>query len=546
MTTESSPRLGLDYVMAAQAQKHVTVNETFRRLDALVQASANSRSVDIEPVSPSEGDAYILGENLVGNNWALMQPNSLAVFRDSEWAEIMPSTGWRVWLEDSEELLVFDGSDWKSYTALISVIQQLARLGVGTQADEANPFAAKLNTALWTALGVAEGGTGDLRCTLNKESGANILSLLFQSDYEGRAEIGLIGDNNLLLKLSSDGVSWVDVLRASPDRVDVGATEGLWLERLNGDALSARRNLLINGDFSIGQRGQQFLSPVAGEYFLDRWKFVSDGGMSCEFSRENFSTGQTDISGNPRHFLEWRLTGLATGNPWIEQRIEGVDRLAEGPATLSLFANATRSVSMVVRVRRHFGSGGSPTDVVFQQTLSLSTGWQRYSVAAAIPALSGKTLGQGHRISVEFYLLGGETDVDIRLADIQLEAGNLATQFERRSMSENLRLCQRYFVKTCPVDDLVAGAGIAGRLTTSTSGPAQSAVFDWRLPVEMCATPAIEVYSPASGASGMVDASGTDIAASVISASVNGVAIQSAAHGTLTLAHVHITADAEL
>ena len=52
MSSENSPRLDLDYVMAAQAQKHVTVNETFRKLDALVQASAQSRLVDVQPAEP--------------------------------------------------------------------------------------------------------------------------------------------------------------------------------------------------------------------------------------------------------------------------------------------------------------------------------------------------------------------------------------------------------------------------------------------------------------------------------------------------------------
>ena len=35
--TEISPRIGLGYVMPSQAQKHVTVNESLRRLDAVVQ-----------------------------------------------------------------------------------------------------------------------------------------------------------------------------------------------------------------------------------------------------------------------------------------------------------------------------------------------------------------------------------------------------------------------------------------------------------------------------------------------------------------------------
>ena len=50
----------------------------------------------------------------------------------------------------------------------------MALLGLGTTADASNPFSAKLNAALWTAKTVAEGGTGDLFYTMNKEAAATI------------------------------------------------------------------------------------------------------------------------------------------------------------------------------------------------------------------------------------------------------------------------------------------------------------------------------------------------------------------------------------
>jgi hypothetical protein len=88
-----------------------------------------------------------------------------------------------------------------------------------------NPFSAKLNKALWTALGVSEGGTGDLRYTLNKECAANTLSLLFQSGYGGRAEFGLIGNDDVVLKISPDGSAWTEALRVKPDgKVGLGTS----------------------------------------------------------------------------------------------------------------------------------------------------------------------------------------------------------------------------------------------------------------------------------------------------------------------------------
>ena len=59
---------------------------------------------------------------------------------------------------------------------------------------------------------VAEGGDGDLRYKLSKESAAKTLSLLFQDNFSGRAEIGLTGDDDFHFKISPDGSTWTDAL----------------------------------------------------------------------------------------------------------------------------------------------------------------------------------------------------------------------------------------------------------------------------------------------------------------------------------------------
>jgi hypothetical protein len=59
---------------------------------------------------------------------------------------------------------------------------------------------------------VAEGGDGDLRYKMSKESVAKTLSLLLQDNFSGRAEIGLIGDDDFHFKVSPDGSAWFDAL----------------------------------------------------------------------------------------------------------------------------------------------------------------------------------------------------------------------------------------------------------------------------------------------------------------------------------------------
>ena len=59
---------------------------------------------------------------------------------------------------------------------------------------------------------VAEGGTGNIQVKISKESAAKSASHLFQTNFSGRAELGLTGDDNLHLKVSADGAAWVEAL----------------------------------------------------------------------------------------------------------------------------------------------------------------------------------------------------------------------------------------------------------------------------------------------------------------------------------------------
>ncbi len=215
-----STRLSLPWLMAAQAQKHVTHNEALRLLDGLVQAAVESRSETHEPASPLEGQGWVLPEEAEGPLWDGFEPGELVIWQDGAWTRHTAGPGWRVWVMDEGGLAVFDGEAWIMAASASTASGLFEQLGVGTAPDETNQFAAKLNTALWTARTDGEGGTGDLRYTLNKEGPHNVLSLIFQSGWQGKAEMGLVGDDSFALKVSDDGSSWVEALR-----VDSGTGE---------------------------------------------------------------------------------------------------------------------------------------------------------------------------------------------------------------------------------------------------------------------------------------------------------------------------------
>ena len=63
---DTTPNLALPYILASQAQKHVTHNEAIRALDALVQISVKDRDLAAPPGAPAEGDRYIVAAAATG------------------------------------------------------------------------------------------------------------------------------------------------------------------------------------------------------------------------------------------------------------------------------------------------------------------------------------------------------------------------------------------------------------------------------------------------------------------------------------------------
>jgi hypothetical protein len=110
--SDLSSRLGLTYLAPAQAQKHVTVNESLLRLDAIVQLSVVSAASTAQPASPSDGSVYILPAGKTGAAWGSMADQALAYWRDGAWEQLTPQAGWRAFVQDSESLFVYSGGSW--------------------------------------------------------------------------------------------------------------------------------------------------------------------------------------------------------------------------------------------------------------------------------------------------------------------------------------------------------------------------------------------------------------------------------------------------
>lgn len=109
--SDTSTHLGLPYLLAAQAQKHVTHNEALRLLDAMVQLSVLDRTRTMPPVSPTDGDRHLVASGATGL-WAGWDMN-VAFWVDGSWLRLVPRPGWLVWVATEQVFLVWNGSAWE-------------------------------------------------------------------------------------------------------------------------------------------------------------------------------------------------------------------------------------------------------------------------------------------------------------------------------------------------------------------------------------------------------------------------------------------------
>lgn len=195
---DDSPNLALPFLRASQAQKHVTYNEALLALDGLVQLAIVSRNWEEPPTDPEDGARYVIAGTGQGE-WA-GRGGALARRHAGAWMFHPPHAGWLAWVADEERLLVHDGEEWRDLPAVFGT------LGVNATADATNRLAVRGPASLF------DGGTGGHSLKVNKAATGDAAGLMLQSGYSGRAELGLLGSDDLQLKMSADGAEWVQAL----------------------------------------------------------------------------------------------------------------------------------------------------------------------------------------------------------------------------------------------------------------------------------------------------------------------------------------------
>jgi hypothetical protein len=475
-------------IAAAQAQKHVTHNEALVLLDRLVHLAVLDTDRTSPPPSPQNGQAHIVAPGATGGFAG--QAGRVAWFDDGVWRFLTPQPGWSAWVVSRQVQLIHDGGDWREPALASSATLQISRLGIGTAPDNLNRLAVRANAALCSARPVADGGTGDMRVVLSKEAAANTASHLFQTDFGGRAEFGLMGDDDFRIKVADGGGIWRDGLRIDRTSGRLAAPEGLAGVAFGGD-------LLVNGDGSVNQRAFPGGALANGAYGVDRWRALA-AATSLQVATDGTFT----------------LTGT------IAQTLEP-QGLAGQMVTLSV-ENPTGPVAVTLA-----GLTGT-----------LPAGAGRRSLTLTLPA---NATG-----AIELRLTtAGATS----FSRIKLERGAVATGWLPPPPGFELARSRRYFVKTMDLAVAPAGgAGLAGALAVRLIDAATIPLAVWRFPVEMRAVPSITLLNPrAGGAAGQWTTGTVDLgAATAVAPGSQGVTITSAAAGaTSGIAYLHATASAE-
>ena len=216
--SELSPNLSLPLIQAAQAQKHVTHNEAIELLDMIVQLTVQAFDATTPPGQAIEGQAWALGASPTGV-WA-SQGGQIASWRGGGWIFAAPQIGWQAWGVAQGALRVYTGNGWQD-VAPEAVLQNLSGVGINASSDAVNKLAVAADATLLSH----DGGGHQLK--LNKANASDTASLLYQTNWSGRAEMGLTGNDDFSIKVSSDGSTFTEALRidATTGAVDMPVTQ---------------------------------------------------------------------------------------------------------------------------------------------------------------------------------------------------------------------------------------------------------------------------------------------------------------------------------
>lgn len=287
---ETTSHLAMPFIMPSQAQKHVTHNEALLTLDSLVQLSVIADDLAGPPALPADGARYLVANGAHGA-WAGRE-QTVAEFRDGGWVFLQPAEGMRAWCQGSGRLLVHVSGVWRD------LFSTATTFGLNATADAYNRLVLRAPASLFD-----HEGTGH-RLKINKAAEGDTASVVFQTNYAGRAEFGLAGNDAFSVK--------------------VGATDGSWREALAIDNETGRARLPHGIDHSVsGEALRQVLLTPGGDGLTSIWRCEATRVGTPRTAMVQSVVGDVLVlaAGEGAAFGNWNLMqGVAQMRVWNETR----------------------------------------------------------------------------------------------------------------------------------------------------------------------------------------------------------------------------------
>lgn len=270
--SDTTVNLEMPYILPSQAQKHVTHNEALQRLDAVTQLVIQAE-MTAPPASVAEGTCFAVAAPATGD-WS-GQAGRIAFRQDGAWIFMTPREGWQAWFAGPARPVVFAAGLWTPLALSAPDELVLDRLGIAASADDTNRLAVSSAASLFNNAGAGH------QIKINKSGAGDTASLLFQSGWQGHAEMGLAGNNDFSVKVSPDGGSWKTALRISTDGIVSTPLRPAVRAFLSDSAMTPAdgtqtgfSTLAINhGNFALGASlgpglGAPLIVPASGLYLL--------------------------------------------------------------------------------------------------------------------------------------------------------------------------------------------------------------------------------------------------------------------------------------
>jgi hypothetical protein len=225
-------------------------------------------------------------------------------------------------------------------------------------------------------------------------------------------------------------------------------------------SLQGFRNRLFNGSYAVAQRGTTFASNNDDTYNLDRWYVLSDGNDAVDITQNTAAAPPEqkfcialDVETADKKFGVAQIIENIncadlqgqTVTVSFQAKVSATTKLDNVKCAIVAWSGTADSVTSDI-ISAWGVEGTNPTliaNATYENTpanLNVTTSWATYTVSAPIDTASTN--------NVIVFIWSDVTDTTagdfLYLAGVQLEAGAVATPFERRPFGDELALCQRY------------------------------------------------------------------------------------------------------